>query len=148
RLVRLSIIAGLACRLQIPPLKKGDTGGFVRMTQDQIPPDLPFSKGGTHACGESRQSLAPEWRVPRSLGLRVPPRARLVEALGGVFSAYRLGVLFDHRQMEVKATMSREAILDADLPIIDPHHHLWDRPASLLGQLPPSDHGFMEIIRR
>lgn len=44
--------------------------------------------------------------------------------------------------------MAAEAILESDLPIIDPHHHLWDRPASLLGQLPPSDHGFMEIIRR
>ena len=24
----------------------------------------------------------------------------------------------------------REDILDPDLPIIDPHHHLWDRPGS------------------
>src|SRR6266404_5770946 len=50
--------------------------------------------------------------------------------------------------MEVHTTMPTETILDAELPIIDPHHHLWDRPSSLLGQLPPSDHGFMEIIRR
>ncbi len=26
----------------------------------------------------------------------------------------------------------REDILDPDLPIIDPHHHLWDRPGSKL----------------
>src|SRR3989442_13266449 len=50
--------------------------------------------------------------------------------------------------MEVHTAMPTEAILDAEVPIIDPHHHLWDRPSSLLGQLPPSDHGFMEIIRR
>jgi predicted TIM-barrel fold metal-dependent hydrolase len=40
-----------------------------------------------------------------------------------------------------------EAILDPDLPIIDPHHHLWDRTA-LLGQLPPPKHGFEQIVRR
>jgi len=40
-----------------------------------------------------------------------------------------------------------EAILDPDLPIIDPHHHLWDRTA-LLGQLPPPRHGFEQIVRR
>ena len=43
--------------------------------------------------------------------------------------------------------MSTEAILDPDLPIIDPHHHLWDRPTEILKNLPPSDHGFMDIIR-
>lgn len=40
-----------------------------------------------------------------------------------------------------------EPILDPDLPIIDPHHHLWDRTA-LLGQLPPPKHGFEQILRR
>ena len=43
--------------------------------------------------------------------------------------------------------MSTEAILDPDLPIVDPHHHLWDRPTEILKNLPPSDHGFMDIIR-
>lgn len=41
-----------------------------------------------------------------------------------------------------------EAILEPDLPIIDPHHHLWDRPAAFLAQLPPPKHGFDHIIRR
>ncbi len=41
-----------------------------------------------------------------------------------------------------------EAILEPDLPIIDPHHHLWDRPAALLAQLPPPKHGFDHIIRK
>ena len=36
--------------------------------------------------------------------------------------------------MEVHTAMPTEAILEAELPIIDPHHHLWDRPSSLLGQ--------------
>jgi predicted TIM-barrel fold metal-dependent hydrolase len=40
-----------------------------------------------------------------------------------------------------------EQILEPDLPIIDTHHHLWDRPTEILKNLPPSDHGFMDIIR-
>ncbi len=40
-----------------------------------------------------------------------------------------------------------EAILEPDLPIVDPHHHLWDRPVAVLKNLPPSEHGFMDIIR-
>ena len=40
-----------------------------------------------------------------------------------------------------------EAILEPDLPIVDPHHHLWDRPTDILKNLPPLDHGFMDIIR-
>ncbi len=40
-----------------------------------------------------------------------------------------------------------ETILEPELPIIDPHHHLWDRPTAILRNLPPSDHGFMDIIR-
>ena len=40
-----------------------------------------------------------------------------------------------------------EAILEPDLPIVDPHHHMWDRPTEILRNLPPSDHGFMDIIR-
>lgn len=43
--------------------------------------------------------------------------------------------------------MPREAILEPDLPIIDPHHHLWDRTALLAG-LPPPQHGFDHVIRR
>ncbi|MHB8529373.1 MAG: amidohydrolase family protein [Caulobacteraceae bacterium] len=42
---------------------------------------------------------------------------------------------------------AREAILEPDLPIIDPHHHLWDRPAALIAALPPR-HGFEHAIRR
>jgi len=41
-------------------------------------------------------------------------------------------------------TMS-EQILEPGLPIIDPHHHLWDRPTAILRNLLPSDHGFMDI---
>jgi len=40
-----------------------------------------------------------------------------------------------------------EQILEPDLPIIDPHHHLWDRPAAVIKNLPPSDHGFVDILR-
>ncbi|HEY0106436.1 MAG TPA: amidohydrolase family protein [Rhizomicrobium sp.] len=40
-----------------------------------------------------------------------------------------------------------EHILEPDLPIVDPHHHLWDRPTAILKNLPPSEHGFMDIIR-
>src|SRR6266404_3726010 len=41
-----------------------------------------------------------------------------------------------------------ESILEPDLPIVDPHHHLWDRPTDILKNLPPSDHPFMEIVQR
>ena len=45
-------------------------------------------------------------------------------------------------------TDTSEVILEPGLPIVDPHHHLWDRPTEILKDLPPSDHPFMEIIRR
>jgi L-fuconolactonase len=40
-----------------------------------------------------------------------------------------------------------EKILEPDLPIVDAHHHLWDRPTEVLKNLPPLEHGFMDIIR-
>src|SRR5438105_819981 len=40
-----------------------------------------------------------------------------------------------------------EAILEPDLPIIDPHHHLWDRTAANTGDLPPPRHGFEAMLR-
>ncbi len=41
-----------------------------------------------------------------------------------------------------------EPILEPDLPIVDPHHHLWDRPPALVAALPPAKHGFEHVIRR
>src|ERR1700761_744234 len=40
-----------------------------------------------------------------------------------------------------------EAILEPDLPIVDPHHHLWDR-GPWFKDLPPPVHGFDKVIRR
>ena len=40
-----------------------------------------------------------------------------------------------------------EAIIEPELPIIDPHHHLWDR-IPLLQQLPPATHAFEAIVRQ
>jgi predicted TIM-barrel fold metal-dependent hydrolase len=41
-----------------------------------------------------------------------------------------------------------EAILEPELPIIDPHHHLWDRRAGNTGEdLPPPKHGFEAMLR-
>ena len=40
-----------------------------------------------------------------------------------------------------------EAIIDPDLPIIDPHHHLWDR-RPVMHLLPPPVHGFDHISYR
>lgn len=42
---------------------------------------------------------------------------------------------------------AREEILEPDLRIIDPHHHLWDRRA-VLPSLPPPTHPFEQIVRR
>jgi L-fuconolactonase len=40
-----------------------------------------------------------------------------------------------------------ETILEPDLPIIDPHHHLWDWPAAMFADR-PSVHGFEKALRR
>ena len=40
-----------------------------------------------------------------------------------------------------------EAILEPDLPIVDPHHHLWDRPAAAMVNLPPVQHPFEHLVR-
>jgi predicted TIM-barrel fold metal-dependent hydrolase len=41
-----------------------------------------------------------------------------------------------------------EAILEPDLPIIDPHHHLWDRTAVAAGADTPPKHGFEAMLRK
>jgi L-fuconolactonase len=43
---------------------------------------------------------------------------------------------------------SVEEILEPELPIVDPHHHLWDRPPALLATLPPPQHPFDHVVRR
>jgi L-fuconolactonase len=45
-------------------------------------------------------------------------------------------------------TAAIEAILEPDLPIIDPHHHLWDWPEALFAGRPVPQHGFDTVIRR
>ena len=41
-----------------------------------------------------------------------------------------------------------ETILEPDLPIVDPHHHLWLRPPAMIASLPPPTHGFDKVTRR
>jgi predicted TIM-barrel fold metal-dependent hydrolase len=43
-------------------------------------------------------------------------------------------------------TTAVETVLEPDLPIIDPHHHLWDWPAALFADR-PAVHGFEKVIR-
>ena len=43
--------------------------------------------------------------------------------------------------------MASEPILEPDLPIVDPHHHLWDRTAAAATPIPLPDHPFSKIIR-
>jgi predicted TIM-barrel fold metal-dependent hydrolase len=45
-----------------------------------------------------------------------------------------------------EAPPPREAILEPGLPIVDPHHHLWDRPAAASSAMAASDHGFSRAI--
>ena len=45
-------------------------------------------------------------------------------------------------------TPAREAILEPALPIVDPHHHLWDRPDRILTGAPPKPHGFHEVLKK
>ncbi len=42
----------------------------------------------------------------------------------------------------------REAILEPDLPIIDPHHHLWDRRAIIAPSAEPPRHAFAQILHK
>jgi L-fuconolactonase len=46
--------------------------------------------------------------------------------------------------------VSRETILEPDLPIIDPHHHLWERmlPPMPPGAAPPPLHPFLKVVFR
>ncbi|MGC1301305.1 MAG: amidohydrolase family protein [Caulobacteraceae bacterium] len=44
-----------------------------------------------------------------------------------------------------EAGVAQEPILDPELPIVDPHHHLWDRRL-LLRSLPPPTHGFSHTM--
>jgi L-fuconolactonase len=46
------------------------------------------------------------------------------------------------------SSAATEPILEPDLPIIDPHHHLWDWPAALFANRPVPPHGFDTVIRR
>ena len=41
-----------------------------------------------------------------------------------------------------------EPILEPDLPLVDPHHHLWDRPAAMIAALAASKHDFTRVIER
>ena len=41
-----------------------------------------------------------------------------------------------------------QGILDSELPIIDPHHHLWDRLSLMRGEHRPPRHGFEAVMER
>lgn len=45
-------------------------------------------------------------------------------------------------------TTPTEDILEPERPIIDPHHHLWDRSRLDLKDGPYADHGFTEMLRK
>jgi L-fuconolactonase len=44
-------------------------------------------------------------------------------------------------------TAAAEAILEPDLPIVDPHHHLWDRRPGAADPSAPVRHGFEHVTR-
>ena len=46
------------------------------------------------------------------------------------------------------ATRRHEAVLEPDLPIIDPHHHLWDRLSLMRGEQRAPRHSFERVIER
>jgi predicted TIM-barrel fold metal-dependent hydrolase len=43
--------------------------------------------------------------------------------------------------------MASEPILEPDLPIVDPHHHLWDRTPAMVAAMSLPDHPFSRIIQ-
>ena len=46
-----------------------------------------------------------------------------------------------------QATTQPEPILEPDLPIVDPHHHLWIRPVAAVVEAPPPSHAFERVVR-
>ncbi|MFC3070717.1 amidohydrolase family protein [Phenylobacterium soli] len=46
-----------------------------------------------------------------------------------------------------QVSIQAEPILDPDLPIVDPHHHLWVRPAPAVAEAPPPSHAFERVVR-
>jgi L-fuconolactonase len=46
------------------------------------------------------------------------------------------------------AASPAETILEPDLPIIDPHHHLWHRPAGAAAPPAAPQHSFTEVVQR
>jgi L-fuconolactonase len=52
-----------------------------------------------------------------------------------------------HGGAHMTDTTHTETILEPDLPIIDPHHHLWDWPAALFASRPVAHHGFDKVVR-
>ncbi len=46
------------------------------------------------------------------------------------------------------ASQRHEAVLEPDLPIIDPHHHLWDRLSLMRADRAAPAHGFETVIER
>lgn len=44
--------------------------------------------------------------------------------------------------------MTAEPILEPDLPIVDPHHHLWDSTAATRAKAPPPSHGFSKVTAK
>jgi L-fuconolactonase len=55
--------------------------------------------------------------------------------------------MYSGEDLMTDAAAQTEAILEPDLPIIDPHHHLWDWPAAMFANR-PATHGFEKVIRR
>ncbi|HEY1559306.1 MAG TPA: amidohydrolase family protein [Caulobacteraceae bacterium] len=48
----------------------------------------------------------------------------------------------------MSSATDHDTVLEPDLPIIDPHHHLWDRLSLLRAERPPASHGFEMVIER
>jgi L-fuconolactonase len=46
------------------------------------------------------------------------------------------------------STAATEPILEPELAIIDPHHHLWDWPEAVFANAPVPQHGFETVTRR
>jgi predicted TIM-barrel fold metal-dependent hydrolase len=52
------------------------------------------------------------------------------------------------RRRRMSSATDHDTVLEPDLPIIDPHHHLWDRLSLLRAERPPASHGFEMVIER
>ena len=96
------------------------------------------------------------YRAWRDACERAQTSARLLRSLAAAgmksrasgSNARRVRRISDEHDTGRPPSAAEEPILEPDLPIIDPHHHLWDRPAGAVRRSDGVEHDFTRVIER